>query len=32
LFGLRHRLALSCTRFLWTRHCRDGNREEQLDG
>ena len=23
---------MSCTRFLWTRHCRDGNREEQLDG
>jgi hypothetical protein len=21
---------LSCTRFLWARHCRDGNREEQL--
>ena len=24
--------ALSCTRFLWTRHCRNRNREEQLDG
>ena len=24
--------AVSCTRFLWTRHCRNRNREEQLDG
>src|SRR5512144_1266396 len=23
---------MSCTRFSWTRHCRDGNREEQSDG
>src|SRR5512132_2007557 len=23
---------LSCTRFLWTRHCRIRNREEQRDG
>jgi hypothetical protein len=23
---------LSCTRFLWTRHCRSRNREEQRDG
>ena len=23
---------VSCTRFLWTRHCRNRNREEQLDG
>ena len=23
---------MSCTRFLWTRHCRNRNREEQRDG
>jgi hypothetical protein len=23
---------VSCTRFLWTRHCRSRNREEQRDG
>src|SRR5512144_2365068 len=25
-------ILLSCTRFLWTRHCRIRNREEQRDG
>jgi alkaline phosphatase len=25
-------LMVSCTRFLWTRHCRSRNREEQRDG
>jgi phasin family protein len=25
-------LKMSCTRFLWTRHCRSRNREEQRDG
>lgn len=32
LRGARAVPSVSCTRFLWRRHCRDGNREEQKDG